>query len=179
MDVESSIPELFEKVKKEGAKTLASFREQLETEDVLDWDFNFWDVEDNRRIRKKVEHFNNVCKDVYVIFILDVDTDPTKRRRLQSGLHAKEVDVPIADGREFPVQDESGRLESIDPIGSSRISGLSGATAVESNNNVLGLTSSLIPPEAINRYHAQVEKLCRDLKDSNLDDHKWELLSND
>ena len=67
----------------------------------------------------------------------------------------------------------------MDPIGSSRVSGVCVATTEDSENNLLAFRSSFIPAEAMLRYRASIEKLRRDLKDSNLDDHKWELRSYD
>lgn len=42
LKAESVAPEIFNEVKQEGAETLASLRVCLETEEVLDWDFDFW-----------------------------------------------------------------------------------------------------------------------------------------
>ena len=41
LEDESCTPELFDKVKQEGAETLASLRLRLEMEEVLDWNFEF------------------------------------------------------------------------------------------------------------------------------------------
>ena len=41
LETEESTPEMLDKVKEEGVESLASFRVYLETEEVLDWDFDF------------------------------------------------------------------------------------------------------------------------------------------
>ena len=51
---ESIEPEYFGKIDIGGALTLETLRSTLETNEILEWPFNFWDAEDNRRIRKKI-----------------------------------------------------------------------------------------------------------------------------
>ena len=64
---DSSTPNLFDKVKALGEETLASLRVRLELEEVLNWPINFWDVEDKRRIWKKMERLNEASSNVYII----------------------------------------------------------------------------------------------------------------
>ena len=85
LESESSAPELFDKVSADVKETLASFRLLLETEEVLDWEFNFWDVEDKRRMKKKVERLNDVSANVYVIPTISTDSDSFKQRRVEDG----------------------------------------------------------------------------------------------
>ena len=173
------MPELFDKVKQEGAQTLASLRLRLETEEVLDWDFEFWDVDDKRRIRKKVERLNDVSGDVYVICTTSPESDVAKRRCLQNGSHVQGEPLLTTTDRDFVACNEAGGLETLKLVGSSRGSGMSAATTVNNDDSGVALRSRLIPPEAMDLYHVHVEKLRRDLKDCDLDDHKWELRSFD
>lgn len=180
LEDEFAAPEIFDKVKQEGAETLASLRVRLETEEVLDWEFDYWDVEDKRRIRKKVERLNDVEGDVYVIRSQGANEDPLKRRRLEDGSHVEGGPDPICNEEQFDLLNDMGVPVSIDLVGSSRVSGISGGTVGtvdDTDQSILALRSTLISAEVMERYHAQAEKLKRDLKDSDLDDHKWELRS--
>lgn len=58
--------EYFDKVGVGAAETYASLKLKLEEEEILDWTFEFWDIKDNRRIRRKVERLNNIKTDVYI-----------------------------------------------------------------------------------------------------------------
>ena len=112
LESEFSVPELWDKVSAEVKETLANFRLRLEREEVLDWKFDFWDVEDQRRMRKKVERLNDVCANVYVIPTVSTDSDSFKRRRLEDGSHVDRRTEPLnaADPlpHDFVVLDEVG-----------------------------------------------------------------------
>ncbi len=128
LEDEFATPEIFDKVKQEGAETLASLRVRLETEEVLDWEFDYWDVEDKRRIRKKVERLNDVEGDVYVIRSQGGNEDPLKRRRLEDGSHVEGGPDPICNEEQFDLLNDMGVPVSIDLVGSSRVSGITGGT---------------------------------------------------
>ena len=80
---------MLDKVKEEGVEILASFQVRLETEEVLDWDFDFWDIEDKRWIRRRKECLNVVHGDVYVVCFVIINPDPMKRRRLENGTYTE------------------------------------------------------------------------------------------
>ena len=94
LEDEFAAPEVFDKVKALGEETLASLRVRLESEEVLDWPFDFWDVEDGRRIRRKVERLNEVAEDVYVIPSVEHDSRSGKRRRVEDGSHVGSEEAP-------------------------------------------------------------------------------------
>lgn len=172
---ECAAPEVFDKVKALGEETLASLRVRLESEEVLDWPFNFWYVEDGRRIRRRVERLNEVAEDVYVTPTVEHEGRSGKRCRVEDGSHVGSEEAPgPSPGLGFVVSSESVDPESCDPIGSSRVSGVS-ADCDEIEEGGDPLKSTLVPKEIMDMYLAQVDKLKRDLRDSNLDDHKWEL----
>lgn len=116
---------------------------------------------------------------MYVIQVDIVDGDPSKRRQPNvESVWEGEPALMNTDG-DFALLNETEGFETLDPIGSSMVSGLSSITATESNPPVSVLTSTLIPSKTMDRYHSQAEKLRRDLKGFDLCDHKWELQSYD
>ncbi len=58
LEGEGADPEYFGKVDIGGASNLQALRVALETNDALEWPFEFWDAEDKRRVRKKLERLN-------------------------------------------------------------------------------------------------------------------------
>ena len=52
LEREGAYLEYFEKVNIGGALTLQALRVALETNDALEWPFEFWDAEDKRRVRR-------------------------------------------------------------------------------------------------------------------------------
>ena len=68
-------PEYFGKVDVGGASTLEAQRFTLESNDVLEWPFDFWDAEDKRRVRKKLECLNSFSGSIYVIRLGEVEVD--------------------------------------------------------------------------------------------------------
>jgi hypothetical protein len=62
--------------------TYAGFREFLKKEAIVDYPFNFWDVEDGCRLLSKLERFNGIGSEVFVIAREGSDEEPGKRRRM-------------------------------------------------------------------------------------------------
>ena len=60
-------PKYFGKVNVGSVATLEVLRFMLESNEILEWPFEFWDVEDKQRIMKKLECLNGFCKEVFVI----------------------------------------------------------------------------------------------------------------
>jgi len=58
LEGEGADPEYFGKVDIRGASNVHALRVALETNDALEWPFEFWDAEDKRRVRKKLERLN-------------------------------------------------------------------------------------------------------------------------
>lgn len=78
--------------------TYAALRSRLEENETLDWGFEFWDVEDKRRMRKKLERLNDISSDVYVIRVEDVKTDSNKLRQVIDGSHVVDpVEAPAGE----------------------------------------------------------------------------------
>ena len=77
-------PEYFGKVDVAGAATLEALRFTFESNDILEWAFDFWDIEDKRRVHKKLERLNGFTKEVHVIW-LEGDSDSIKRQKLANG----------------------------------------------------------------------------------------------
>lgn len=59
--------EYFGKVKVGDGKFYTSLRERLEVANVLDLWFEFWDVEDTSRIRKKIKSLKDIFEDIHVM----------------------------------------------------------------------------------------------------------------
>ena len=77
--------EYFGKVDVGRASTLEALKVTLESNDILEWAFNFWDFEDKQRVRKKLERLNRFEKEVHVIRVGEGNSDGRKRRRLPDG----------------------------------------------------------------------------------------------
>ena len=67
--------EYFGKVDIRGAMTLEALQIKLETNDILEWPFHFWDPENKHCVRKKLEQLYNISTEVHVIWIVEGDAD--------------------------------------------------------------------------------------------------------
>lgn len=88
LEEEGADPEYFGKVDVGSALTYEALRIILEGNDLLEWPFEFWDVEDKGRVRKKLERVNVFGAEVHVIRAGQEDTESQKRRRLEGGVVA-------------------------------------------------------------------------------------------
>jgi len=91
LEGEGADPEYFKKVEIGGVSTLQALRVALETNDALEWPFDFWDAEDKRRVRKKLERLNRFSKEVHVIGVEEGELAGNKCRRLGDGLFAATI----------------------------------------------------------------------------------------
>lgn len=171
LDDEASVPQLFDKVMAVESETLALLRVRLEIDEVLEWLFEFWDAEDQRRIRKKVERLNVVRGDVYIIQLENYECGSGKRRRVEPGFRGDEDVQPPTPEEEYVVLSNPTVNAEADPFGSSRVSGVTGDLD-DSVGDGDPLKSTLVSKEIIQQYMVGVEKLRWNLKDSDLDDHK-------
>ena len=161
LEGEGADPEYFGKVNIGGASTLQALRIALETNDALEWPFDFWDAEDKRRVRKKLERLNGFEKEVHVIKVAEGDLPGNKRRRLEEdaapalenegGAGGVGVDPPLL------------------PVGSSRVTGSIDSAEVDHNP----LKSKLLPFEVMDRYLERAKKLRAELKKVAMSDHDW------
>lgn len=173
LEDEADEPEWFGKVVGGGTMTYAPLRSRLEENETLEWGFEFWDVEDKRRMRKKLEGLNDVSANVYVIRIEGGGTDSNKRRRVIDGSHV--VDPVEAYSTENFLGDDNVGLQPLDPIPS-----------VEAEGNVESskacdekLKSTLISNAIMDRYLERAKRLRADLKRTAQSDHDWWLKSFD
>ena len=139
-------------------------RVHLEGNEVLDWAFELWDAEYQCRIKKKVKRLNLVGSKVYIIRAVSEECGSGKRRRVDDGVFADE-DLHHAIPEEGFTADPMAPVE-VNPIRSSRVSGVTG----ESDEDPL--RSILVSKEVMDQYMLHGEKLKRDLRDFDLDDHK-------
>ena len=173
LEGEGADPEYFGKVDIGGASNLQALRVALETNNALEWPFEFWDAEDKRRVRKKLERLNVFSKEVYVIRVAECEGDGNKRRRLGDGLFtASTVEAaPIVEAAPA-LSNEVGGVgvdESLLPVGSSRVSGGADSDEVDGNH----LKSTLLPNEVMDRYLERAKKLRAELKKVAMSDHDW------
>jgi len=85
MEADFGVPKFYSKVKVFEDKTYASLRLHLEEKAALEWPFKFWDNEEQYRVRQKMEFFNDIVADIYVLPLhFDGDEKASKRRQLDS-----------------------------------------------------------------------------------------------
>ena len=157
--------------------TLEALKSYLDSNEVLEWRFDFWDAEDRRRVRSKLERLNGFGKEVHVIRALGSDgngADGNKHRRLGDGSfavinadHSPEEAVQVEEAT-FRVQVAAEDVAA-PPVGSSRVSG--NTTCEEVDNNPL--QSKLLPNAVTDRYLERAKKLQAEFKRVALDDHNW------
>ena len=173
LEGEGADPEYFGKVDIGGASNLQALRVALETNNALEWPFEFWDAEDKRRVRKKLERLNVFSKEVYVIRVAECEGDGNKRRRLGDGLFtASTVEAAPIVKAAPALSNEVGGVgvdESLLPVGSSRVSGGADSDEVDGNH----LKSTLLPNEVMDRYLERAKKLRAELKKVAMSDHDW------
>ena len=154
-----------------GASTLEALRLSLESNDVLDWAFDFWDVEDRRRVRRKLERLNGFSREVHVIRSANnTDSEGSKHRRLEDRM----LHVSITE-HALPVEDEAQFVEveeedyDVPPVASSRVSGVTNSDEVDNNP----LKSTLLTTSVTDRYLERAKKLRAELKRVAMEDHEW------
>ena len=168
LEFDASEVEYLRKLDVGGATTLEALRLALESNDVLEWAFEFWDVEDRRGVRKKLERLNGFSKEVHVIrVVLEADGLDNKRQRVHGSFSAEPA-VPMEEGIEF-VQVEEEEDPAAAAVGSSRVSGTTTSEEVDKNP----LQSTLLPTAVTNRYLERAKKLRPELQRLALDDHDW------
>ena len=124
--------------------------------------FEFWDAEDKRRVRKKLERLNGFSKEVHVIRVTEGQLQGNKRRRLGDGLFtATTIEAaPALENKGYtPALENERRGVGMDPtvlpVGSSRVTGSADSAEVDDNP----LKSTLLPNDVMDRYLAGAKKL--------------------
>lgn len=173
---EGAAPELFGPLHVGDVESFAQLRGTLEAEQVLEFSFDFWDVEDCCRINARLERLNKIQGDVYVIQSAAENGGNVKRRKLGDGSYvvdSEDVGQTVQIEEEatpvFEYINDDGVSEAIDRNASSRVSGLSEEDA--------DLKATLIPTEVMDYYRKQEEKLRVTMKRMCLEDHQWGLRS--
>jgi hypothetical protein len=169
---EASAPELEGSMGCCEGDTCADLRARLEAAGVLDWSFQFWDYDQNCRIKNKMERLNPIGNNVYVIRCSDVGTELGKRTFEEAFGDTLDADLGFTVGVEEPVVIEA-LSDSMPPPESSRVN----KSDVEIPE--FDLKSLLVPQEAINKYKMCHTRLKKELKLISLEDHVWTLKSFD
>jgi hypothetical protein len=144
----------------------------LEAAGIVEWSFDFWDIEERSRIKKRAEAVSPIALSIYVIPELDSDTPVSKRHCTDPG--TEEDDLPDCAVHDVEVHDDGNEGTGLQPPrGASRISDEEGEV---SENRLL---STLIPPDVMAKYMDGVVKLKSELAALDMDDHLWHLLSSD
>ena len=82
IEIEGDAPKYVGPVNVKLDWTYANLRDYLQDNYVLDWPFQFWDIEESSRIRVKLERLNTIPLKVYVIQDLAGEERLVKRRRV-------------------------------------------------------------------------------------------------
>ena len=81
---ENARPELISPLVCQVNDTYEDLRQRLELRGCVDWPFEFWEFDDQCRIRKKFESMNTIGERVYVIPIEDNGcSSMSKQRRIE------------------------------------------------------------------------------------------------
>lgn len=121
---ENSWPKLVSPFVCQTTDTYHDLRRRLKTLGCLDWAFEFWDLDDQCRIRQEFEVMNPVTERVYVIPWEDDNTGgAVKRRQLDVIIKNASNDVELQRFKETSDWNEDFRCEA-EPM-------LENATAVE------------------------------------------------
>ena len=172
LEAEDADPEYFGKVDLGGATTLEALRFTLESHDILEWPFDFWDEEDKRRVKKKLERLNGFSNSVHVIRCAEGEFDPRKRRRTGDFVFPEtttqnttpaEVAIPATQLL------DAAEDEVLLHVSSSRVSASADSPEVENNP----MRSLLLPNHVMDLYLERAKKCRAELKRVSLDDHEW------
>ena len=169
LELEFSNAEYFGKVDVGGVTTLEALRFTLESNDILDWRFDFWDIEDKRRVRNELERLNGFSKQIHVICVGEGEINANKRRRVEHYsflISTTEAGDAVDD---VQVLEVGGDDLIVALVGSSRMSGPTDSAKVDNNPR----DSQLLPTDAMDHYLEKVKKLRLELKWVALDDHDW------
>ena len=172
---ESAMPKLLSPFVCQSTDTYHDLRVRLEKGSYFDWPFEFWDFDDQCRIRKKFEAMNPVIERMYVIPEEEQQEGGAgKRRRCDevggSGSNNLTASLQV-EPPEFPNQE----FNDEDPIPE--------AASQEGSDFEIGseiyLLSTLISIDVMEKYNAAVVKLRKELESMDFADHLWNLKSYD
>jgi len=170
-------PELLSPFFCQAGDTYAELRLRLEEGGCVDWPFEFWDFDDECRIRKRFEAMNPVTERVYVIPAVEEDAGgPAKRCRIEIRGETGSNDVVPPSKLEFPEVEEFEAAAA--PTLQEAEVGL-GFSPEELPDDDSLLQSKLLPTEIMENYRAGAAKLTRELQSMDFDDHLWKLKTYD
>ena len=176
MELESEDAKYFGKVDVGKASTLESLRFALESNDILEWQFNFWNAKNQRCVKRKLERFNKFSRQVYVIYFHKGGIEANKSRRFEdSRVIVSSAKVAVAMPEQVEVLEVGGEDAAGLLVGSSRVSGNADSIDVGSNP----LKSELLSNDVMDRYLERAKKMWVELKQIAIDDHEWWLKSFD
>lgn len=157
LEFDASEPGYLGKLDVGGASTLEALRLSLESNNLLEWTFDFWDVIDRRHVRKKLEWLKGFLREVQVIRAADKAVgDDNKQRCLLDGsvtLTTAEHAVPLEEAVQFV--EVKGEDLVAPSVGSSRLSGSTNSDEVDNNP----VQSTLFPTAITDRYLERAKKL--------------------
>ena len=176
---ESARPELLSPFFCQVGDTYAELRLRLEKGGCVEWPFQFWDFDDQCRIRKTFEAMNPVSERVYVIpeppvsgsrdlgatCFPHVGETGSNDFVAPSEVEFDSVDVDDLETNVYPSLEVDGVAVGFNP------------EVIEDVANLL--ESKLIPDDIMANYKRGAEKLRRDLADLDFADHLWQLKSYD
>jgi hypothetical protein len=139
---------------------------------MVDWPFNFWDVEAKCRMKGKLEGMITVDPEVYVIPCLSEDGAPRKSQRIGDVSIVFYLLDPIV-GSDIEVLEFANLPSDGEPPPERHDSSRGSATASEEQP----LKSTLISKEVMQWYVKGEERLKHELKQLCLEDHLWFLKS--
>lgn len=150
----------------------SSFRVRLEEAKCVEWGFDFWDFEEQCRIKTRMEGVDTVGDSVYVIQARHGDEhDRAKRMRLHVG-----GDVP----EEVAATEEVNHSPDFHPIDSGEADPSSRVTTILDYVDQFSghdFKSVLLSKEVQDKYVRAASKLRKELADLNLQDNLWHLRS--
>jgi hypothetical protein len=155
-----------------NAERYVSLCLRLEEFGVVDWSFNFWDVEAKCRMKGKLEGMTTVDPEVYVIPCLPEDGAPRKRQRVGDFFVVFDSLAPVA-GSDIEVLEFANLPSDGELLLERHDSSRGRATAFKEQP----LKSILISKEVMQWYVKGEERLRYELKQHCLEDHSWFLKS--
>lgn len=178
---EEATPKCIGTMKAEVGESLADRRLRFEEKQVLNFRFQFWDVQESCRVAVALESLNDIEHSVHVIPALDVEDEfedvLRKQQRLESNANiddcreSNDVELDVLEVPEFTEIENNGPADiQSDPASCSRVS---------APTSECFLQSQVLSAEVLALYTEGEQKLRKVLADISLEDHDWCLKSYD
>lgn len=154
---ESAMPKLLSPFVCQSTDTYHDLRVRLEKGSCVDWPFEFWDFDDQCRIRKKFEAMNPVTERMYVIPEEEQQEGGAAKRRRCDEVGGSGSNDLTPSLQVEPPQFPDLELDDEDPIPEAA---LQEGSDCEFGSEVY-LLSTLISTDVMEKYNAAVVKLRR------------------